>query len=304
LYFLGNFLFAHGRYDEAAHSWEQAFGQGFEYSVLVRNLGLYAWRIKDDLPDAAEFYRRAVKLAPEDYRLYTDLDEIYFRMGSAGRRESLFADAPQSVRNRDTVRVRRSLLLTQEGKYDQALAVLMDHQFKPWEGGVVVREMYVLANLQNGMRAMEESKPALAETPFRKALEYPHNLGSGKPDKPHDEEAWFWLGESLMAQHKTDAARDAWTQAAEEGTEGSPLANLYRGLAEQRLGQSAAAEKSLAALRQVKPGEAHAAADFYAAGLLELYEHRQPEATADFTAALDADPEYWHARLMLDHVGR
>lgn len=303
-FFLGNFLFAHGRYDDAARSWEQAFGQGFEYSVLMRNLGLYAWRVKNDLADAAEFYERAVKLAPEDYRLYTELDEIYFRMGSAGRREKLFADAPPSVRDHDTVRVRRSLLLTQEGKYEQAEAVLMDHHFKPWEGGVRVREMYVLANFEEGMRAMDANKPVLAEGPFRKALEYPHNLGSGKPDKPHDEEAWFWLGESLLAQHKTDAARDAWTQAAKQGEENSPLGDLYRGLAERRLGQNAAAEKSLAALEEVKPGETRGAAEFYAAGLLRLYEHRQAQAAADFSGALDADPEYWQARLMLDHVGR
>ena len=98
LFFMGNYLFAHGRYEEGARRWAQAFGQGFEYSVVMRNLGLYAWRVKNDLPDAAEFYEKAVKLAPEDYRLYTDLDEIYFRLGSAGRREKLFADAPASVR--------------------------------------------------------------------------------------------------------------------------------------------------------------------------------------------------------------
>ena len=66
-------------------------GRALKYSVLMRNLGLYAWRVKNDLPDAAPFYEKAVKLAPEDYRLYADLDEIYFRMGSAGRREKLFA---------------------------------------------------------------------------------------------------------------------------------------------------------------------------------------------------------------------
>jgi len=303
LFFLGNFLFAHGRYEEGARSWEQAFGQGFEYSVLMRNLGLYAWRLKNDLPDAAEFYEKAVKLAPEDYRLYTDLDEIYFRLGSAGRREKLFAEAPESVRSRDTVLVRRSLLLTQEGQYDRAVALLVDHTFKPWEGGVHVREMYVLANFQKGLRAMENDQPAVAEAAFRKALEYPHNLGSGKPDKPHDEEVWFWLGEALKAQGKADGAHDAWTQAAEEGWETSPLASLYHGLALQRLGQNEESAKALGPLRGLKSAERHTAAEFYAAGLLDLYEHRGSQAAANFNAALDAYPEFWQARLMLDRVG-
>ena len=303
LFFLGNFLFAHGRYDEAARSWEQAFGQGFEYSVVMRNLGLYAWQVKDDPRDAAQFYEQAIKLAPDDYRLYTDLDEIYFRLGAAGGREKLFATAPVSVRNHDTVLVRRSLLLTQEGKYDQAEALLMDHRFKPWEGGVHVREMYVLANLQKGTRALEEGKPAVAEAAFRQAVEYPHNLGSGKPDKPHDEEAWFWLGESLNAQNKADAARQAWTEAVEQSSDGSPLAALYLGLAERRLGQDQASESALQPLRQLKAGEKHAA-EFYAAGLLEVYEHHNPQASANFMAALNTDPDYWQARVMLDRVGR
>ena len=302
LYYLGNYLFAHGRYEEGAQSWTEAFGQGFEYSVLLRNLGLYAWRVKNDLPDAASFYEQAVKLAPEDFRLYTDLDEVYFRMGSAGRREKLFADAPASVRDRDTVLVRRSLLLTQERQYDRAVGLLTDHHFKPWEGGVRVREMYVLAYFQKGRRAMDDNQPAVAEAAFRKALEYPHNLGSGKPDKPKDEEIWFWLGESLKAQDKLDAARDAWTQAAEQGREVSPLGSLYRGLAERRLGQNEASEKTLGLLMQVKLGENRAAAEFYAAGLLDLYDHHDSQAAANFVAALNADPDFWQARLMLDRV--
>ncbi len=303
LYFMGNYLFAHGRYEEGARFWTQAFGQGFEYSVLMRNLGLYAWRVKNDLRDAAAFYAQAVKLAPQDYRLYTDLDEIYFRMGSAALREKLFAEAPASVRDRDTVLVHRALLLTQERQYDRALGLLMDHNFKPWEGGVQVHQMYVLANLQKGYRAMDENAPATAEAAFRKALEYPHNLGSGKPDKPHDEEVWFWLGEALKAEGKAERARDAWTHAVEEGQEGSPVARVYRGLALRRLEQNDTAEKALGPLMRVKLGEKHDAAEFYAAGLLELYDQHKLQAAAKFMAALDADPEFWQARVMLDRAG-
>jgi tetratricopeptide (TPR) repeat protein len=303
LYYRGNYLFAHGRYEDGARSWTEAFGQGFEYSVLMRNLGLYAWRVKNDLADAASFYEHAVKLAPDDYRLYTDLDEIYFRTGSAGRREKLFAEAPASVLGRDTVLLRRALLLTQEGQYDRAVGLLRDHHFKPWEGGVLIREMYVLANFQKGLRAMEDNRPAVAEAAFRQALEYPHNLGSGKPDKSQDMELWFWLGEALKAQGKADPARDAWTQAAKEGLGIDPLAILYRGLAQRRLGQEEASAKTLGPLIQVKAGEKLTAVEFYAAGLLDFYDQRRDQAAAKFTAALEVDPEFWQARVMLDHVG-
>jgi tetratricopeptide (TPR) repeat protein len=302
LYFMGNFLFAHGRYDEAARMWTQAFGQGFEYSVLLRNLGLYAWRVKNDLLDASNFYEKAVKLAPEDYRLYTDLDELYFQTGKTVAREKLFADAPESVRERDTVVLRRARLLTQEGQYDRALAALMKHTFKPWEGGVMVREMYVLTSLQKGMRAMDQNQPAVAEAAFRQAMLYPHNLGSGKPDKPNDAEAWFWLGEALKAEGNAAGAREAWTQASEEGRESTPLARVYHGLALRRLGQNEAAAQCLDPLMQVKTGEKHPAVEFYAAGVLDLCDGQRPQAGSQFKAAVDADPEFLPARLMLDRV--
>jgi tetratricopeptide (TPR) repeat protein len=300
LYLMGNFLFAHDRYEEGARCWQQAAAQGFEYSVLMRNLGLYSWRIKNDLPAAAGYYEKAVKLAPEDYRLYTDLDEIYFRLGKTSQREKLLAAAPADVLSRDTVIVRQALLLTGNQQYDRALALFTNHNFKPWEGGVLVRQTVALANLQKGREALKANHPDVAETAFRQALEYPENLGSGKPDQPHDEEARFWLGEALTAQNKAAAAREAWSEAVKEGkTDESPLGSLYQGLALRRLGQNDASAKALGMLLQVKVGGRHDASVLYAAGLMDLYDHQDSAAANELTAALDADPGLWQARLML-----
>lgn len=303
-YFMGNFLFAHGRYEEGAHYWTEAFAQGFEYSVLMRNLGLYAWHLKNDLPDAAQFYEKAVKLAPDDYRLYTDLDEIYFRLGSTSQREKLFANAPEAVLSRDTVLARRAMLLAEQTNYDAALALLVNHRFKPWEGGALVHEIYAMINLQQGITALSSNNPVLAEAAFRRGLEYPHNLGSGQPDKPRRMELWFWLGEALHAEGKMDAARDAWTKTQEEGQGHDPLAVLYRGLAEQRFGQEGAAAETLALLVEVKPGGKYSAAEFYASGLLDFYARRREQAVSKFRAALDANPDFWQARFMMERTTR
>ena len=298
-YFLGNYLFAHGRYEDAAKSWTAALGQGFDYGVLMRNLGLYAWRIKNDLPDAAGFYEKAIKLNPDDYRLYKDLDDIYFRMGASGRREKLIAEAPAGVRGHDSVMLRRALLMIQEQQFDGALDLLLNHRFKPWEGGLEIHEMYVLANCAKGRHALAQHQPEAAEAAFRKALEYPHNLGSGKPDKPHNAEVWFWLGEALQAQSKLDAAREAWQQAVRQAG-GAPLGTLYRGLAQRRLGEDAMSDKELASLAHVKLGDKASAEVLYAAGLLDMYEQRDPQGVAKLANALEADPDYWQARVALE----
>jgi tetratricopeptide (TPR) repeat protein len=309
-YYLGNFLFARGRYDDASRLWSQSLGEGFEYSVLMRNLGVYASQVKNDLAGAAGFYESAVRLDPNEYRYYVDLDEIYFRLNATARRDKLFASAPAAVLDHDTVLVRRALLATQERRYDQALGFLKNHSFKPWEGGAIVRQMFVEANVQKGRHALAAGNLTEAEEAFRQALEYPLNLGVGKPDKPHDEEAYYWLGEALAAQQKADSAREAWREAAKEGN--SPgrigrfgrLNQLFRGLALRRLGQTEEANKILSALTEAATATKATATDLYVAGMLDIVEKREAEARNNLRRAVQLDPEYWQARLELEQLGR
>lgn len=215
-YFLGNFLFARGRYAAAAEFWKQAANESFQYSVLYRNLGVFNWKVHNDLKAAAQDYRKAISLAPLDFRLYADLDEIYARQSDTAAREQLLSTAPASVQDKDAVRARKALLYIHLKQFDRALGVLRGHEFKPWEGGQSIRQIFVRANLEKGQHAYAARQFRAACEAFREALTYPENLGVGKPDKPHDEEALDWLGKSLKAEGKIDAARQAWQQAARE----------------------------------------------------------------------------------------
>ena len=136
---------------------------------------------------------------------------------------------------RDVVRVRQASFLTEQRQFDQALAVLNSHAFKPWEGGQIAREVYIMANLQQGRQEMSAKEYAKAEQSFRRALEYPANLAVGKPSHPHDEEAQYWLGEALNSEGRRDAARAAWQSAADSGASGDGNSALFRAVAEQRL---------------------------------------------------------------------
>ncbi|HET7101268.1 MAG TPA: DUF5107 domain-containing protein, partial [Terriglobia bacterium] len=175
-YFLGNFLFAHSRYAEAADLWKQAVGEGFHYAVLYRNLGVYARQVQNDPASAAGYYASAIKQAPQDFRLYVDLDELYTQLGKTGEREKLFASAPPEVLGQNAVRNRRVLLGVQEGRYDEALNVLRGYNFKAAEGGRISHELFVLANVHKGRAAFAAGQFKAAEGSFRSALEYPANL--------------------------------------------------------------------------------------------------------------------------------
>jgi tetratricopeptide (TPR) repeat protein len=298
-YFLGNFLFARGRYEEASQAWLQALGGGFEYAVLARNLGLYAWRVKKDLADAAGFYERAIQLAPNDYRLYVDLDEIYAQLGDSGRRVKLLSQAPAGVLGRDTVRVRRALLLLQQKQCDQALEILSGHHFKPWEGGAIVRQVYVTANLEKGRANLTAGNFREAEEAFRRATEYPVNLGVGKPNEPHDEAAFYWLGEALQAAGKAETARAMWQEAVGDSENKRGVSRVFQAIALRRLGQTEEGEKILNELLEAVREKA-SAHDLYVAGLVERFRDREESARESFRRALEMDPTFWPARLELE----
>ncbi len=302
-YFLGNFLFARGRYHDASRLWMQALGQDFEYSVLHRNLGVYSWRVEKDLKGAEGFYEKAVALDPNDYRLYVDLDEVYAQLGDTARREKLFAGAPATVLDRDTVRVRRALLLVLKRQYDQALALLKDHSFKPWEGwegSEIVRHIHVACNLQRGRASLAAGKYRDADEAFRLAAEYPEKFGLGKPNEPHDEPALYWSGEALQAMGDTEGARRAWEEAAKGGKRISAASQAFQAAALGKLGRNEESQNLFASLIEAASKEKPVASTLYAAGLTELLGGRKEEAARHFRRALDLDPTFWLADIELE----
>ena len=290
-YALGNFLFAHGRYDEGAALWTAANAQGFKNPVLLRNLGVYEWQVRKDLSSAAQNYEQAITLNPADYRLYVDLDEIYEESADNTTRAELFHRAPPEVLERDTIRARHALFLIEQSKPDEALYLLSSHVFKPWEGGVVIHNMFVVANMEKGKNALAARQPAQAAAAFRQAMLYPENMGTGQPAQPELAEQLYWLGIALEAQGKDAEASQAWQTAAKED-HGS-----YSALALRKLGNVAAAQQIL--LHEAKSAQAPdaVASDFFAAGLAEHYLGNSQRAHEAFSHALELDPLFWQVRI-------
>jgi len=299
-YFLGNCLFAHARYEDASGMWFQALGLGFENAVLYRNLGVGAWKVKRDLSGAAGFYEKAIALRPNEYRLYVDLDEIYTQLGDTARREKMFAQAPAGVLSRDAVRVCRALLHVQLRQYDQALEILRDRRFKPYEGGQLVRQVYMASNLAKGRASLAAGRFSEAEESFRRATEYPENLGVGKPNEPHDEAALYWLGEALQAAGASDGARSAWEEAAKGGKRIHGPAKAFQAAAMMKLGRSDEGEKIATSLLENASKASPGAPAFYSVGLMEALRGRSDTAKQYFQRALEADPSFWPARIELE----
>ena len=297
-YALGNFLFAHSRYEEAAALWSAALAQNFENPVLLRNLGVYQWHVKNDLASAATYYSRAIALSPKDYRLYTDLDEIYEEAGDAAARAKLFRDAPADVLDRDTVRARHALSFIEQLQPDPALALFANHRFKPWEGGVVIHNMFVRANIQKGRQALAVQKPQQAAEDFKAAMEYPEDLGTGRPAQPELAEQFYWLGLALAAQGKNADATTAWETSAH----GNGNANVFSALAYRKLGQNDRGQQILQQAIEAADRPGVTANDFFTAGMASLSQGDKAHAQEYFHHALALDPLLWPARVAMSEM--
>jgi len=270
--------------------------------VLLRNLGVYQWRVKHDLSSAATYFSQAIQMTPNDYRLYPDLDEIYTEQGDTSARTALFQNAPPAVLDQDTVRSRRTLLLLEQAKYDDAMALFANHTYKPWEGGVVMHNMFVFTNIAQGKQDLQNHHPEAAEASFRKALEYPVNLGTGAPAEPDTAEQMYWIGNALAAQGKTAEAKDAWKKSANQDNGKTNVSAVYSALSHQKLGQNEQAQQMLQAVIQSAAQAKPNAEDYFAAGTAEQYSNHADQARKYFQQALDLDPLLWQARIALKNL--
>lgn len=299
-YALGNFLFAHHRYEEAASLWRKAVNSGFRNSVILRNLGLDEWQIGHDPASAARYYSEAIRMSPDQYRLYTDLDKIFEQEGDTAARETLFRNAPYVVLNHDTVRARRTVLLLEEGSYDQALDSLANHVFEPWEDGEPIHDMFVSANMEKGKQALREHQPKQAAEAFRKAMLYPESLGIGAPVNPDLTEQYYWLGVALQAQHLDKEAESAWKKAASETGE----CPVYAALANKKLGQTQLSAKALEQYEKISSQPGSTAAEYLCAGVAEQATGNPDIARSDFQKAITVEPLFWKARVALASLNR
>ncbi len=90
----------------------------------------------------------------------------------------LLQSYPELTRYRDDLTVELVTLLNQAGQFHQALDILMQRSFNPWEGCEgLVSAQYVYEHRALGLEALLTARPSHAMKQFEAARNYPHNLG-------------------------------------------------------------------------------------------------------------------------------
>ncbi|MFM1943948.1 MAG: hypothetical protein RI897_2930 [Verrucomicrobiota bacterium] len=215
-YYLGNLLYDRRRHHEAIRLWEQSVLLDPAYSVAWRNLGIAYFNIQRKPAKARQAYQRALQANPTDPRLLFEQDQLWKRTGvQPAKRLRTLQQHPHLVQQRDDLSLELSSLLNQAGRHLEALTLLSNRNFQPWEGG----EGAPLAQWQHthlalGQLALAHNQPQHARSHFESALNPPHNLGEAKHPLANPAHLHYHLGLALQQLGNQPAARQHFTLAA------------------------------------------------------------------------------------------
>jgi tetratricopeptide (TPR) repeat protein len=222
-YYLGNFMYAYQRPDEAMRLWEAALPTLAHNDVIRRNLGLAYLEQEGDVVRAQAMWEDALALNPANQDLYLLLDDLYKQAGMDEKRAELLVQMQALSTPREDVRKRIPLILVDLERADEALAILEMETFVPLEMDQSFHDLYVRALLQRAARALEKGETEQVIASYRQALRYPDNLGVGRPTTMAQAEILYRLGRAYEQQGKYGEALEAWLQAAGEHHEyGTP----------------------------------------------------------------------------------
>jgi tetratricopeptide (TPR) repeat protein len=215
-YFLGNFLYANQRYEEALRLWREALEGMGTYDVLHRNLGLGAWHHESNIPDAIQYFERTLALNPQNQDLYLYLDELYKSSSMQKERQNLLERIQSLTTIREDVHKHRIAMMVEFGHYQEALAMIAAEKFLPLEMDQSFHEVYVHALRLRANKHLEAGEIEEAIKDYRSMLEYPDNLGVGAPTTRAQADVFYELG---LAYEKLGRYREAiasWREAASE----------------------------------------------------------------------------------------
>lgn len=217
LYLRGTLLGHLGRRDEAMDDWEAAAEIRGDYSPLLRNLAWGCWQWRGEYDRAEEYYRRAIELAPEQFRLYVELDRAMEDAGrSAGERVEMLQAAPDAVQAKWRIAARLVDALVAARGWDQALQLLRAHSFIPWEGARGMRQLWVAALLGQADELAAAGEHEAALQACEEALEYPRNIGVGRRAEPTDEAPILRKAAEIAQAMGDEEAAEQYRRRAEE----------------------------------------------------------------------------------------
>ena len=248
-YYLGCLYYDKLQYEKAMQLWENSAKDKDCFPTVHRNLALVYFNKMNRGEDAVRELEKAFSLDKSDARVFLELDQLYKKVGvPVEKRLAEYDRHPSLSLKRDDLMVEELTLRNTLGQYEKVYDDIMNHSFRPWEGGEgKVPAQYKISLVQTAVRCLKKGEAHQAKDLLEKALLYPENLGEGRLEGTKDNHIWYWLGRALEALGQEDEAKKAYENA--ELGEDEPAGAMYyydqpadmilfKGLAKEKLGKT------------------------------------------------------------------
>jgi len=238
-FLLGTLLLASGRAPDAVQEWQEARRLDRTLPVLHRNLGRTLLQIQGDVEGALSAFMEGMSADPTNVDLYQGADQALSLLGRpTSDRIAALSRYPDQASMPGELLSRLALALAEDGRADDAKALLSGRFFAREEGGTNVRQVFVEIRLQEALALARAGRTA-------DALAIVEGLGREVPgfaftkdgmevfvDAPRTQYA---AGEIASLAGDDAAARRHW-QKATEGKDAFFRALPYAYAAARRLG--------------------------------------------------------------------
>ena len=180
-YYLGLNYWGKDRTPKASDLFE-ACGQEPNYApfYMARADLLKKTRDKDGLSDL----QRALALSPTGWRAYSTLIRYYDENGHPEEALKLSAKAYKRFPSNYNLGMSHAKALLNNGEYKKCIESLKNIEVLPFEGASEGRVIYEQSHLLYALEMIEKRKYEEAMTILKNAMEWPENLGVGKPYDP------------------------------------------------------------------------------------------------------------------------
>ncbi|MGI9542764.1 MAG: tetratricopeptide repeat protein, partial [Cyclobacteriaceae bacterium] len=128
--------------------------------------------------------QRALELAPKEWRTYSALIRYYDENSNQKEALKLSAKAYKKFPSNYNLGMSHAKALLNNGEYKKCIESLKNIEVLPFEGASQGRTIYEQSHLLYAMAIIEKKKYKEAISILKEAMEWPENLGVGKPYDP------------------------------------------------------------------------------------------------------------------------
>lgn len=250
-YYLGCLYYHLERYDEACLAWEQT-ARETSFAPALRGLALGYFDHLGKKALARKCLEQARAQMPKSGRIFYELTQMYKSLNLPQEdRLALFRSEPVLTSGRDDCTLAYSVLLTEQGDYEQAAEVLNRHRFHTYEGGEgYLTQHHAWLYFLVGRDLMRRGEYDKAIEALENGLRFPLNYGEEKNYFVNDAPIYFSLAECYQKTGENEKRKNALSLAV--STKGSPTIHSYwQCLAHRERGEEMLAERLACQMKEL-----------------------------------------------------